>query len=487
MAKRLFLSAVILLIFFHGVDAQISRSSSLYLELKQQDSIFFEKGFNQCDMVYLEKAVAEDLKFYHDQSGFQDHKAFFENTRKYLCTDPARKPIRRVDEESLEAYPLYDKGILYGAIHQGVHHFYIREAGKKDLWTATARFTSVWVKDEGKWKLSEVLSYDHQEPQPRGKRTDEMEQLLKKYLVPAMGLGVIEGGKLTKIEVFGTLDGERTAPYNTIFKVASLTKPVVALTTLKLIDQGLLHLEEPLYKYWVDPDLKKDMRVKKLTPRLVLSHQTGFPNWRYSTASNRLAFEFEPGAKYQYSGEGFEYLRKAIENKLGKSFEEIARELVLEPAGMTDTRFWWDPSMDESRYARNFDGSGNIIPTEKYFQANAAANLLTTVEDYGKFLAYVLDGAGLSERVLNEMHRSQVHIRENDYFGLGWEKLTRFSHGEYALMHTGRDPGVSTLAIIFPNSKNGYLIFMNGGKVDKVYEEMLTKHLYLGGELWDKR
>jgi CubicO group peptidase (beta-lactamase class C family) len=487
MAKRIFFSTVFLLLCVYSTQAQIDRNSPLFIELRQQDSIFFERGFNQCDMAYLEQAVADDLKFYHDQSGFQDRKAFLENTRKNICSNPAKKPIRKVDEASLEVFPLYNNGKLYGAIQHGIHHFYIRETGKDDLWTGTARFSSVWLLEKGIWKLSEVLSYDHHEPRPEKQPVNAIEQLLQENRVPAMGLGVIENGKLTKVEVYGTLDGKTKAPYNTIFKVASLTKPIVALTALKLIDKGLLDLDEPLHKYWIDPDLKKDKRYKKLTPRLVLSQQTGFPNWRYTAASNKLAFEFEPGTKYQYSGEGFQYLRKSIEKKLGKSLEELAYEFLFIPAGMDDTRFWWDASMDELRYAQNFNAEGKQLPTTKYYEANAAANLLTTVEDFGKFLAYVLNGAELSQPVLEEMHKNQVQLREDDYFGLGWEKLTGFSNGEYALLHTGKDPGVSALAIIFPKSKNGYLIFLNGDNVDKVYEEMLTKHLYFGKELWEKR
>jgi CubicO group peptidase (beta-lactamase class C family) len=203
--------------------------------------------------------------------------------------------------------------------------------------------------------------------------------------------------------------------------------------------------------------------------------------------SKKLVFEFEPGSKYQYSGEGFEYLRKAIEFKLKKSIEVLSREYLFQPAGMNDTRFWWDKSMDESRYARNFDTAGNAIPITKYYDANAAANLLTTVEDYSKFLAYVLNGAGLSGPLLDEMHKSQVRTGKDDYFGLGWEKLTNFSNDEYALLHSGKDPGVSTLAVVFPKSKNGYLIFLNSDNAMNIYEGMLTKYLYLGKELWGKR
>ena len=468
------------------LDAQVDKKSDLFNTLKNQDSIFFERGFNKCDLEYLDKHITYDLKFYHDQSGFQDKNAFFENTQKYICSDSEKKPIRKVDANSLEVFPLYNNGKLYGAIQKGIHHFYLRENGKDDIWTSTAKFTHVWVIENEIWKLSEVLSFDHHDPDV-GNPKNDIEGLLKDTNVPALGIGVIENGKLTKVKVYGTLDQQKTAPYNTIFKVASLTKPIVALTTLKLIDKGLLELDEPLYRYWIDPDIKNDKRYKKLTPKLILTHQTGFPNWRYMTESNKLAFQFDPGTKYQYSGEGFEYLRKAIENKLGKSIEELAKELLFTPLEMTDTRFWWDSEIDETRYAQNFNEKGEKIATEKYYEANAAANLLTTVEDYGKFLDHIINGAGLSENLYQQMIQHQVTLTENDFFGLGWEILTGFSNDEFALLHTGKDPGVSTLAIWFPKSKNGYLIFLNGDNVDKIYEELLTKQLYLGNELWDKR
>ena len=259
------------------------------------------------------------------------------------------------------------------------------------------------------------------------------------------------------------------------------------MVTLKLISTGKLGLDESLDKYWTDPDVKNDKRTKKLTPRIILSHQTGFTNWRYLTESKKLSFEFEPGTKFQYSGEGFEYLRKALEAKFGKSLEKLADELVFKPAKMKDTHFWWDKSMDEKRYVKNYDQNGKLIDTIRYYEANAAANLLTTVEDYGNFLAYILNGAGLSQAVLDEMHKNQVQLKDNDYFGLGWEKLTGFSNDEYALLHTGKDPGVNTVAILFPKSKNAWLIFMNGDNDVKIVEKLLTEKLYLGNELWNRR
>lgn len=159
-------SIIILIVIFtaSAVNGQIDKNSELFLTLKKQDSVFFERGFNQCDMDYLEKKIARDLKFYHDQSGFQDRDSFFENTKKYICSNPEKKPIRKLKEGSLVVFPLYNNGVLYGAIQKGIHHFYIREQGKEDLWTNIARFTSVWILVDGDWKLSEVLSYDHRDP-----------------------------------------------------------------------------------------------------------------------------------------------------------------------------------------------------------------------------------------------------------------------------------------------------------------------------------
>lgn len=156
-----------LIAYYYSLLQESLHNSPLSYEsayLYFQDSLFFEKSFNQCDIAYLESKMTQDLKFYHDQSGFQDRKKFFENIQQYICAQSTKKPIRKVDANSLEVFPLYNNGKLYGAIQMGIHHFYIKEQGKDDVHTSTAKFTHVWLMQEGVWKLSEVLSYDHREP-----------------------------------------------------------------------------------------------------------------------------------------------------------------------------------------------------------------------------------------------------------------------------------------------------------------------------------
>lgn len=309
-----------------------------------------------------------------------------------------------------------------------------------------------------------------------GERDEEIRKLMVENKIPALGLGVIRDGKLTKAKVFGELKKGVAAPPDAIFNVASLTKPVVALVALKLASAGKLKLDEPLDKYWIDPDLKDDPRHKKLTARIVLSHQTGFANWRWLNASKKLEFAFEPGTKYQYSGEGFEYLRKALENKFGKTLDKLAEELVFEPLEMRDTRFFWDAKMTEARFAVGVDARGGVYRIPKNTRPNAADDLLTTVGDYGKFLISVLNGGGLSKEIYAEMIGRQVVTKENKHFGLGWE-VYDLGNGEFALSHGGSDEGVKTLVFLLPKSKRGLIIFTNSDNGISVYLKLIDDYL----------
>ncbi|WP_027386675.1 serine hydrolase [Chryseobacterium gregarium] len=472
---KCFRSGILIFFMFIGsLQAQIDKKSPLFLELKKQDSLFFERGFNNCDMLYLEKSVAGDLKFYHDKGGFQDKKTFLERTKQNICSNPNQKPIRKVIENSLEVFPLYNNGDLYGAIQSGEHQFYIREKNKEDLLGGQAKFTTVWIKKEGNWIMSEVLSYDHHEP-GKAKITDNLEQLMKDNKIPTLGLGVIEDGKLTQIKVYGTLDGKKTAPYNSLFNVASLTKPITAMIALHLVSLGKWNLDEPLYHYWTDPDIAKDPRHKKLMTRLVLSHQTGFPNWRWQRKDNKLSFESDPGTRYQYSGEGFEYLRKAIENKFHKSLEQLAKELIFRPLNMNDTSYVWSEKKDSERIVTGYDKNRKPYETVKNKTANAADDLITSVEDYGNFLAAVMNNDLLSPAVFEAVKTRQVKIKQDKYFGLGFE-IYDLGNNEIALSHGGSDKGVNTIAFLLPKTKQGLLIFTNVENGYTVYEAVINQY-----------
>jgi len=303
--------------------------------------------------------------------------------------------------------------------------------------------------------------------------------------VPAVGIGIIENGRLGYVKVFGELKKGVPAPANTIFQVASLTKPIVEVLTLQLVSRGEWKLDEPLANYWVDPDVQNDPRHKQLTTRHVLTHRSGFENWRSMSASKKLEFLADPGTKVNYSGEGLEYLRRALEKKFNQPLDQLAKKRLFQPYGMNDTRFFWDASMDESRFAVAHSDKGKPYDVHKHTTANAADLLLTTIQDYGKFAVNVLKGKGLSKAVFEDMTRPQVAnpTGKNLFFGLGWMIMPQLSNGEYALIHTGSDEGVKTVVVLFPQSQRGLIVFTNGENGTQVWTRILAQAFDVGKEM----
>lgn len=152
----------LLLCMTTGLTAQVDQHSELFRTLAIRDSLLFSVGFNTCDISQFEKLVSDDFEFYHDQSGVLASKAMFiENTRNGLCKMDYRA-IRELVAGSLQVYPLKNQGALYGAIQTGEHRFYARRPGQADQLTSVARFTHLWLLQDGEWKLGRVLSYNHQ-------------------------------------------------------------------------------------------------------------------------------------------------------------------------------------------------------------------------------------------------------------------------------------------------------------------------------------
>lgn len=475
--------------------SQEEKNSQLYKTIMSRDSLLFNVGFNTCDISQFEILLTDNFEFYHDKSGSTNKAGFLHDLKNGLCNSPTTYQSRReLVDGSTEIYPLYKKDALYGAIQTGIHRFYETSAVKNEPLLKkneksgdTARFTHVWILENGVWKLQRSLSYNHQMVDSAANKSsifdnnEEIEKWLKENKVPTLGIGVINNGKLQQVEVFGELKKGVTAPYNTLWNVASLTKPVTAIVALKLVSQGKWDLDEPVYKYWTDPDIANDPNNKLLTTRIILSHQTGFSNWRFMNKSGKLELQFKPGTKYQYSGEGLEYLRKALESKFHKSLNQLASELIFEPLKMKDTKYFWDDKTDESRFAIGYDKNGNAYEIPKNKTSNAADDLLTTIEDYGTFLCSVMNGDGLNKKVFDEMISNQVETGKGKHFGLGFEKYD-LDNGEYALSHGGSDQGVQTLVFILPKTKEGVLIFTNVDDGQKVYEKLLLQYLGKNGQ-----
>lgn len=144
-------------------NAQSSTNSDLYKTLRDKDSLLFSIGFNTCDISQFDSLLSENFEFYHDRAGITATKsAFIGSIRDGLCKMPY-KPRRELVEGSLVVYPMEHNGMLYGAVQNGSHSFYAIEAGKPERLTSVAKFTHVWLIQNGSWKLSRAISFDHLE------------------------------------------------------------------------------------------------------------------------------------------------------------------------------------------------------------------------------------------------------------------------------------------------------------------------------------
>ncbi len=314
---------------------------------------------------------------------------------------------------------------------------------------------------------------------------EELPKWQKEYKVPAVAVGIIEDGKVSYSKVFGEQRIGIPANDESIFTVASLTKPIFATVVLKLVSQGRLSLDESLYKYHLDPDLKVDDNLKKLNARFVLSHQSGFVNWRNMSPSKKLQFNFEPGSQYLYSGEGYEYLRKAMENKLGDDLPKFAEDLLFKPLGLSNIAFTWNPSWDMKKVVYPYDKNFGEYEYAPRTELNAAAGLQTTIKDYTEVCTYVLNGAGVSKAVFDEMTTSQVKVKENLFYGLGWEVIPELSNKESVIMHSGDENGIKTFVVLLPKSKKGMVIFTNANDGFKVYQKVVESYLNEGKEIFE--
>lgn len=106
-------------------------------------------------------------------------------------------------------------------------------------------------------------------------------------------IAVIKDRRIVLTTSYGLQSPGVPATITTLYNIASLTKPLTAEVVLRLASKGEISLDEPMYPFWIDPDLTKDDRNQRLTPRLALSHRTGLPNWR--DPKTGLTFEREPG------------------------------------------------------------------------------------------------------------------------------------------------------------------------------------------------
>jgi CubicO group peptidase (beta-lactamase class C family) len=301
-------------------------------------------------------------------------------------------------------------------------------------------------------------------------------QIMDSAEVQGLAIALVENGELVWHHSFGVKNADTKEPVTdgTVFQAASLSKPVFAYAVLKLVEKGQFDLDKPLAEYALqnyieESFLKKpvdDERFKKITARLVLSHTPGFPNWRQGEKG--LAINFEPGERFNYSGEGFVYLQKVIEYLTGQTLDEFVRQNVFEPLGMAASSYVWQESY-ETEVAIGHDPLGKVQEKRRTKEGNAAASLYTTTGDYVKFLTAILNHTGLRNDLFAQMLKPhiQLPIRWGDYsamaeglyWGLGWG--LQIDKESESFWHWGDNGAFRCYVVGYPKQRNAVVFFTN--------------------------
>ena len=309
--------------------------------------------------------------------------------------------------------------------------------------------------------------------------------IMREHHVPGVSLAIVQQGKLYWAQGFGVSDVRRAQPVtvDTVFEAASMSKPILALGALQLIQQGRLDLDAPLVGYLGHDYLPDAPAHRLITARMALTHRTGMPNWRrgYDDMGGPLPVLFTPGTTYGYSGEGILFLQRAMEAITTEPLDAFAARGLFGPLGLTHTSYVWTEALEEDLASGHRD-DGSFKERTHYRKANGAYSLYTTPTEYARLMLTlmtpeILGEAAFTPASIDLMLAHELRLDDPDpyvrpglarsvayYRALGWS-IDVTAEGDI-FMHSGsnssgfrsfgqfnRDKG--SALVIFTNGENG--------------------------------
>lgn len=340
----------------------------------------------------------------------------------------------------------------------------------------------------------------------RGKALDtRVAFLMKEAKVPGLAVAIIEDGKVVSVKAYGQRDIEKNLPLttDTVMYAASLTKAAFAYATMSLVENGKLGLDTsiatdlptPLPEYPKYADLAGDERWRKLTPSILLSHRSGFPNFRFwqpgkdYDPNGKLSFYFDPGTRYAYSGEGINLMQFVLEN--GKSpidVDTLMKTRLFERYGMTRTSMTWRDDFADN-LAIGYDEDGKALGHTKRESVRAAGSMDTTITDYAQLVAAMSRGDGLNAATYRTWLKPVVRIRsvrqfptigladstDNDSISLGQAMgvTTFMSPRGAAFFKGGHDDGTNNVFVCLEASKTCVLLMSNSSRGESIFTYLI--------------
>lgn len=238
-----------------------------------------------------------------------------------------------------------------------------------------------------------------------------------------------------------------------VFSAASLTKTVFAYITHKLIDNGKLLLDEPLYNYICGSPVIDGLDIfalsgaKDITARHVLTHSSGLPNWNDGKITELL---FNSGEKFAYSGLGFCLLQNAVEKILNTDICQIFDEYVFSPFGMANSSLVINYKIGKD-FVLGINDKGIAERTNVFDTPCVAYSLYTTAEDFAAFVS-----GAMAEDYFDKVFTDLRVLTTNTSMGLGMLVLC----GKYAFQW-GDNNSFKSMLTVDVASKKAVIIFTN--------------------------
>lgn len=297
--------------------------------------------------------------------------------------------------------------------------------------------------------------------------------LMKQADVVGLSLSVIRSGQLAISKSYGyaDLDNKRVINQHTVFRAASLGKPIFAYVVLALVQHGKLNLDKPLFHYLDEKVIESDSRSLLITARMVLSHTTGLTNFNKGMAPE---FQFEPGSGFQYSGHAYQYLQTVIEHIERDSFESLATKYVFGPVSMSQSSFVWRDNY-QNVVAHSYNKSQTKSMSTQVDEAFAAWSLYTTANDYAKFVQHIMLQATAVNSVSSELLKPQFQVARDVKWGLGWG--IQDTKPNPSFWHWGSLGGFRHYVVAYPSEKIAVLVMSNSSEAFKIVEDLMTQSI----------
>ena len=333
--------------------------------------------------------------------------------------------------------------------------------------------------------------------------------LMRANDVKGLALALIRDGRVVYVRTYGLRDVERDLPLepDTVMYAASLTKATFAYMVMQLVDEGKVDLDRSIADYLPKPlpaypkyaDLAGDERWRRLTPRILLDHTTGFQNFRWLDPDGKLRFHRDPGTRYGYSGEGVNLMQFVLEQGLGLDVGQEMQRRVFDRFGMTRTSMLWRADF-AANVANGYTADGKLQPHDRRENVRAAGSMDTTIADWSRFLAGVARGEGLSAKAKAEMIRLQVPIDSVRQFptltpettdenkavrrgyGVGWGVFeTPFGH---AYFKEGHDDGTRNYGLCVEPRRACIVLMSNSDRTEGIYKALVDELMGDVGMPW---